>query len=282
MTILQFRKLRELPCAEYQWSEKAKSSGCVLTFMYWRSDFFLYTYYMHKNSSGNNFCVSENSLGRVWIKLVNVVINEGEWTFDENRRRLSIQNVLVRSSSQSIPDPILQQYANQRNINEILNLTFKEEVMWDFDVKPSFSRGSKSYCARLKDWQMLEFVIARLTEIPESKKAVMSFIRQEDYEKVLKHPRDDYLPCITTIQFRLIPDGDGFQLNTVFSARSIDAYQKAAGNLVAISMLSHEVADRLTENLHTGVFPSLLNGLITDVHIYEETLEDAQRIPSGI
>ncbi len=28
----------------------------------------------------------------------------------------------------------------------------------------------------------------------------MSFIREEDYKRVLDNPKDDYLPCITTIE----------------------------------------------------------------------------------
>lgn len=127
---------------------------------------------------------------------------------------------------------------------------------------------------------MLDFVVSRLTEIPESKKAIMSFIRKEDYERVLDKPRDDYLPCITTIQFRLIKmdNQKGYHMNTLFNARSIDAYQKAAGNFVAISMLSAKAAKRLSENLKTPIWLGSLDGIITDAHIYGETEEEARRM----
>ena len=125
---------------------------------------------------------------------------------------------------------------------------------------------------------MLNFVIKRLSEIPESKKAIMTFIRQEDYKRTLNKPKDDYLPCITTVQFRLlkIKDGKGWHMNTIFNARSIDAYQKANGNLVAISLLSKKVAEELRENLQVPIWVGSIDGIITDSHIYKETIDEAK------
>ncbi len=78
----------------------------------------------------------------------------------------------------------------------------------------------------------------------------MIFIREEDYKRVLDNPKDDYLPCITTIQFRLIKmdNEDSYNLNTIFNARSIDAYQKAGGNFAAIYLLSMEVVKKWSKN----------------------------------
>lgn len=220
-------------------------------------------------------------IGSAWLSLVETTLKNGVLTDDEGRKRLCLQNVRIRSSSQVYPDPLLEKYGNKENIDRIVHLTFDDEVMFDFDVKPSFSPGSQSYYARIKDWGMVDFVVKRLTEIPESKKAIMSFIRKEDYGRTLERPRDDYLPCITTIQFRLIPiDGNGFHLNTILNARSIDAFQKAGGNLVAISLLSKEVAERLRDNLKQPIWIGSLDGIVTDVHIYNETAEDAKRIVS--
>jgi len=98
----------------------------------------------------------------------------------------------------------------------------------------------------------------------------MSFIREEDYKRVLERPRDDYLPCITIIQFRLIKmdNENSYNLNTIFNARSIDAFQKAGGNLAAISLLSQEVAKKVGSNLKTPIKLGPLDGMITDAHIY--------------
>ena len=139
------------------------------------------------------------TIGSAWLSLTEAIIKNGILTEDEGRKRLSLQNIRIKSATQFFPDPLIKKYGNKKNVDEIINLTFNKEIMYDFDVVPSFSPGSKSYYARLKDWQMLDFVVERLAEIPESKKAIMSFIRQEDYQRVLEKPKDDYLPCITTI-----------------------------------------------------------------------------------
>jgi len=219
-------------------------------------------------------------IGSTWLGLVDAILKNGIETSDEGRKRICLQNIRVKSGTQVFPDPLMEKYGKKKNIDDIIHLTFDNEIMHDFDVVPSFTPGSQSYYARIKNWKMLDFVVERLTEIPESKKAIMSFIRKEDYEGILERPRDDYLPCITTIQFRLIKieDGKGYHLNTVFNARSIDAYQKAAGNFAAIALLSKEVAKALQNRLEAPVWIGSLDGMITDAHIYQETIKDAQEI----
>lgn len=220
------------------------------------------------------------TIGGVWLSLIEAIIKNGVLTEDEDRKRFSLQNIRIKSATQSFPDVLIEKYGNKKNIDEIIELTFTKDIMRDFDVVPSFSPGSKSYYARIKDWEMLDFVVARLAEIPESKKAIMSFVRQEDYQRVLDRPKDDYLPCITTIQFRLIKmNGDkGYHMNTLFNARSIDAYQKAGGNFAAISLLSKEVVERLKEKLKINVWVGPLDGFITDAHIYQETIDGAREV----
>jgi thymidylate synthase len=220
------------------------------------------------------------TIGSIWLSLVETIIKNGVLTEGEDRKRLSLQNIRIKSATQSFPDALIEKYGNKKNVKEIINLTFNKEIMHDFDVVPSFSPGSKSYYARIKDWEMLDFVVARLTEIPESKKAIMSFVRQEDYQRVLEKPKDDYLPCITTVQFRFIKINDerGYHMNTLFNARSIDAYQKAGGNFAAISLLSKEVSERLAQKLNTNVWNGPLDGFLTDAHIYEECVKEANEV----
>ena len=219
-------------------------------------------------------------IGSAWLSLVESLLKNGQITKDEGRERLCLQNIRVRSATQTFPDPLIEKYGNKDNVNDILSLTFEKDIMHDFDVVPSFSPGSKSYYARIKDWSMIDFVVKRLSEIPESKKAIMSFIREEDYVQVLGTPKDDYLPCITTIQFRLIKmdKGRGYHMNTIFNARSIDAYQKSGGNFAAIAVLSKEIAKKLEKNLKMPVWTGALDGIIADAHIYNETIEEAKKI----
>jgi thymidylate synthase len=224
-------------------------------------------------------CVFGERLGSTWFSLIESVLKTGEETYDEGRKRISLQNVRVRSSSQLPTDAIIEKYADKDKIKKIIELTFEQTEMYDFDVKPSFSRGSKSYHARLQEGKMLEYVVERLSLIPESKKAIVSFIHWDDYKAVLANPKDDYLPCITTVQFRLVENGSGgYKMNTIFTARSLDAFQKGLGNLVAISMMSEKVAEKLRENLKKTVEIGSLDGMITDAHIYTETIYDAQEL----
>ena len=224
------------------------------------------------------YMVFGETIGSTWLSLVDIITRYGELDNDEGRKRLCPQNIRIRSLTQQTPDVLIDRYGNKKNVDAIINLTFNKEIMYDFDVVPSFSPGSQSYYARIKNWNMLDFVVKRLSEIPESKKAIMSFVREEDYKRTLDKPKDDYLPCITTIQFRLlkINNKQGWHMNTIFNARSIDAYQKANGNLAAIAMLSKNIAEELKKNLKVPIWVGSLDGIIADAHIYQETADEAK------
>ena len=226
------------------------------------------------------YAVYGELIGSTWLSLVEVVIKNGQVTMDEGRKRYSLQNIRIRSATSSKTDPLIIKYANQQNIADIVKLTFDEEFMYDIDVTPSFTPGAQSYYTRIKNWKMIDFIVDRLTKIPESKKAVMSFIRKEDYIKVLKNPKDDYLPCVTTIQFRLlkIDNKKGYHMNILFNARSMDAYQKSVGNMVAIAMIGEDVAKRLQKNLGVPLWTGSMDGIITDAHIYDNTIDDAIKL----
>lgn len=151
--------------------------------------------------------------------------------------------------------------------------------MYDFDVLPSFRAGSKSYHARIKEGRMLEYVTKRLSQIPESKKAVMSFINWDDYKTVLDTPYDDYLPCILTIHFRIFEENDtNYLMNVNFNARSLDIFQKGIGNIIAIKMLGENVSKILSKNLRKNVKLNLLDGFISDMHIYSENYREVKNI----
>ncbi len=228
---------------------------------------------------GYNFY--STSIGGLWIDTVRTVIQSGETTFDESRARKSLQNVRVRVDGKKLlgKDFILDTYAQKDNILAVVYLTFQADEMYDFDVVPSFSPGAKSYYARIEEGRMLEFVIKRLSKIPESKKAVISFIHWDDYKAVLDTPYDDYLPCISTIQFRVFKETSStYHMNVNFNARSLDIFQKGHGNMVAISMLASKVATKLSENLGKKVKINCLDGFISDIHVYSECFDEAKQI----
>ena len=125
---------------------------------------------------------------------------------------------------------------------------------------------------------MIDFVVNRLAKIPESKKAVMVFPTYEDYEAVTNSPWNDYLPCITALQFRVAKRGGKTYLDLTLFMRSWDGFQKGAGDVIVVSMIANIVRQQLVQKLGVEIAPGRLDGLVTDVHIYENTYEKAQQV----
>ncbi|MGE4251903.1 MAG: thymidylate synthase [Parvibaculaceae bacterium] len=215
------------------------------------------------------------TIGEMWIALVETVLSHGEKCFDEGRERLAVPNLRVKSSAQNFPDKIIEKHANGAQLKAMIDFMFDRDVIEDVDVVKSFRAGAKSYSQRIKDGQMVDFVIERLSLIPESKKAVIVFPTYDDYAAVRRNHRDDYLPCIVSIQFRLKPQADGYILNTTFYSRSMDTWQKGHGNFLSIAMLSHHIAQEISARLHKKIAIGSLDGMIADGHIYQEKYEEA-------
>lgn len=221
------------------------------------------------------------TIGDAWICAVECVLKNGVYEPDESRNRVALQNFHIKSETQILPDAVLDTFASKENIDAMIGLVFEKDTMEDFDVTKNFRAGAKSYKVRLAEGELLEFVIDRLTKIPESKKAVMVFPTYEDYNQVRNSPYNDYLPCIVSIQFRLRPEKNGVRkLNTILNMRSWNIDQKGAGDLVICSMLNHKVCAALSEKLNTKVEPGSLDGFITDIHIYQNTIEAADETVS--
>ena len=237
---------------------------------------------MYKDISPFGINIDASTIGEAWVDLVDAILEHGKKSLDEDRGRLALQNVRLRISDVSLPDKIIEKYGDKENIDAILHLTLKGDEMYDFDVVPSFSPGAKSYNARIKEGRMIEFVVKRLSNIPESKKAIISFIHWDDYKAVLDTPFDDYLPCITTVQFRLLEDKDGLKMNVNFTARSIDAFQKANGNIIAIVALAQEGCGQLMTSLDKKIEINAIDGFITDAHVYGECLEGAKAVVAKV
>lgn len=219
-----------------------------------------------------------NTIGETWIDIVETVVTNGKVCFDEQRKRFALDNVRVKSETQVSSDPVITTFGNKSNLEAMLKLTFQEPEMYDCDVTPSFSRGAKSYFQRIQEGKLFDFVVQRLSGIPESKKAVIVFPVKEDYEQVLGNMHDDYLPCLVSVQFRLVNDGKSYRLNTTCNFRSMDVFQKGHGNLVALAKMTELLADRISANLGAPVSTGYLDGLIVDTHIYENTVEEARKM----
>jgi thymidylate synthase len=216
------------------------------------------------------------TIGEMWMGLVKAVVSDGTHSFDESRERLALSNLRVKSATQVAPDPILDKYCNGAQLKAMIDFMFEKEAMEDIDVVQSFSPGAKSYRKRIKEGRLIDFVIERLSLIPESKKAAIVFPTYEDYAAVMRNHGDDYMPCLVSIHFRLASTGFGYALNTTFFSRSMDVWQKGHGNFLSIAMLSDHIAKALSWRLGQQVTLGFLDGMIADGHIYEEKYAEAR------
>lgn len=221
--------------------------------------------------------VSAPTIGHVWITLIEALLRRGQITKDEGRVRRSINHVHLHIDRQRWPDSILQQFSPTKNMELMVDFTFRRRQLYDIDVVKSFTNHAKSYHQRIVEGKMLEFVVSRLARIPESKKAVMVFPTYADYRAVLKHPRNDYLPCIVAIQFRLHGRGRTKTLDTIFFSRSMDVFQKGHGNLASMVLLSQLLAQTMRRRKGWQIQLGRLEGLITDAHIYRESWAEARK-----
>ena len=210
--------------------------------------------------------------------MVETILKNGQFELDENRGRFAVRNLRFAAGIANPDDKLIEKYGDKAKIDAMKAVVFDSDTMKDFDITPSFRNGAKSYKKRLEEGKMMEFVIERLAKIPESKKAVMVFPTYEDYIAVLNSPWNDYLPCITALQFRVNQRLGKNYLDLTLFMRSWDGFQKGAGDLTVVSMLGNKVLEALEKKLSMKIETGRLDGLVTDVHIYENTYEAAQSV----
>ena len=106
----------------------------------------------------------------------------------------------------------------------------------------------------------------------------MVFPTYEDYDAVTTSPWNDYLPCIVALQFRVAKRRGEHYLDLTLFMRSWDGFQKGAGDLIVTSMIGDVVRRQLEDKLGIKIQPGRMDGLVTDVHVYENTYENAQQV----
>jgi thymidylate synthase len=224
------------------------------------------------------YAVYGKTLGETWLQMVETVSKNGKFELDENRGRFAVRNLRFASETTDVNDELIEKYGDKTKIDAMKRVVFESDTMVDFDITPSFRNGAKSYKKRLEEGDMIDFVVKRLAKIPESKKAVMVFPTYEDYTAVTNSPWNDYLPCIVALQFRIAKREGKNYLDLTLFMRSWDGFQKGAGDLIVTSMIGDIVRKQLEEKLDIKIIPGRLDGLVTDVHIYENTYEAAQQV----
>jgi thymidylate synthase len=222
------------------------------------------------------YVIYGKTLGETWLQMVEAVLKNGKFELDENRGRFAVSNLRFTSETTEVNDELIARYGDSAKIDAMKRVVFEVDTMVDFDITPSFRNGSKSYKKRLEEGKMIDFVVNRLAKIPESKKAIMVFPTYEDYDAVTNSPWNDYLPCIVALQFRIAKHSGTNYLNLTLFMRSWDCFQKGAGDMIVVSMIADIVRAKLEKKLAIKIQPGRLDGLVTDVHIYENTYEKAQ------
>jgi hypothetical protein len=68
---------------------------------------------MIKNLKDFGYNVYGKTIGEAWISLVESIIKYGKISYDENRKRLALMNVRVKSKTQIFNDEIIRKYAEK-------------------------------------------------------------------------------------------------------------------------------------------------------------------------
>ena len=116
------------------------------------------------------YAVYGETLGEMWLQMVETILMNGSFELDENRGRFAVKNLRFASGTTDINDKLIEKYGDQEKISAMKRVVFESDTMTDFDITPSFRNGAKSYKKRLEEGKMIDFVVNRLAKIPESKK----------------------------------------------------------------------------------------------------------------
>ena len=185
------------------------------------------------------YSVYGETLGELWLDMVETILKNGQFELDENRGRFAVRNLRFAAGIANPDDKLIEKYGDKAKIDAMKNVVFNSDTMKDFDITPSFRNGAKSYKKRLEEGKMMEFVIERLAKIPESKKAVMVFPTYEDYIAVLNSPwkvSSLPMPAPDLSLFVLPVTASGRLRFTSFSARGFEGSFSRYPSFTSIAM----------------------------------------------
>jgi hypothetical protein len=130
---------------------------------------------MITNVQNVGYCVYGDTLGELWLDMVETILKNGIFELDENRGRFAVRNLRFAAGSTDPNDKLIEKYGDKSKIDAMKRVVFESDTVEDFDITPSFRNGAKSYKKRLEEGHMVEFVVERLAKIPESKKRLWCF-----------------------------------------------------------------------------------------------------------
>ena len=188
--------------------------------------------------------IEKNSLGDVWIALLQSIFRWGEDVAEET---LELVGVHVSFCEACNDDPILIRYADAEHIEQM------HKVFFSFESN-LFGHSYHKLCKGPAGKNDLSDVIELLNREPTSKRALIS-LTGEGNGKV---------PCINAIHFLLRNEG----LEVIYFSRGQDIYRK----FYADSLCIFEMAKRVANGLNRPI--ARVTGFISSAHIYKDNLRE--------
>ncbi|MFA6570472.1 MAG: hypothetical protein WCT77_04470, partial [Bacteroidota bacterium] len=117
---------------------------------------------MIKNIQKFGFNIYGDSIGKMWIELVEAVLTNGEKSYDEKRERVALMNVRVKSKFQNFDDKIIDRFADLEKTKAMINFVFSNEIIEGFSILRRFRHYVfHGYSFRL-EWDRLLLAIDSL------------------------------------------------------------------------------------------------------------------------
>lgn len=193
--------------------------------------------------------LNEQSSGKLWIKAIKEVYNNGNPIMDGDQNLKELLSVLV-----SVEDPItidneIKKYGDPAMISWMNDnfLSLKEIDNW------GYSYGQRMY--NFNGYNQFDKIAEKLIKNPEAKSATISFTYPGHDDK--------HMPCIIALDFK-IRNG---KLNGNAFFRSQDAGKKFYADIMCMGEILKRMSDKL--NIPVGS----LSIFIASLHIYEKDFD---------
>lgn len=200
------------------------------------------------------FAEKADTLGKAWLKSLELAMIQGENIFDEERKLKEIRNLYITIEDVSENDKILQHYADKRRIKLMKEKYATCGLVGDYKIDYG------SYIYNNNGINQVEWLENRIRKKPETKSATIT----------LHRPGEDMLACLSLLDFKLRKD----KLNMTVVYRSQNIFSSQPGNLIALKRIQEDLANDL--NVEIGN----IELVVISAHVYEEDYDSAINILS--
>ncbi len=193
------------------------------------------------------FQVKEKTVGKAWIKSLQIILDHGTNEKDNNVPIKEVIQLAVVIDNAIKEDKIVQKFGDSSMIEWM-----KGNFLTIIPINLGYSYGK-----RLTDFDgvnQIDRVIKKLRDKPESKGATMTFLKPTEDTK--------HIPCICVIDFKL-------RNNKLISSaffRSQDIGKKFYADALCLGEIQAKIAKELGVSVGSLVF------FIASAHIYESDL----------